>query len=115
MRDRLLKKLLLCVLIISLDLPMNDPGSQYQQCESGGYTRAPVLLARMIRWMYSGNESQGFSSGVTLGVQKLLWAYPGVHFAFIGSYAHGDRVYRLRREILHNFMSNPSGNGLLEP
>ena len=69
----------------------------------------------MISWMYSGNESQGFSSGVTLGVQKLLWAYPGVHFAFGGSYAQGDRVYRLRREILHNFMSKLGRNGLLEP
>ena len=67
------------------------------------YKIPPIIKKRvyMIRWMYSGNESQGFSSGVTLGVQKLLWAYPGVHFAFVGSYAHGDRVYRLRRIPLH--------------
>ena len=34
----------------------------------------------MIRWMYSGNESQGIMPGDTPGVQKLLWAYPGVRF-----------------------------------
>ena len=69
----------------------------------------------MIRWMYSGNDSQGIMPGDTPVVQKMLWAYSGVHFVFGSSQAHGHRVYRLRREILHNFMSKLDRNGSLGP
>ena len=65
--------------------------------------------------MYSGNESQGPVPGDTAGVHFLLWPFPGVHFASGASWAHGHRFQRLRHEILHNFISNYSRNGLLEP
>ena len=35
-----------------------------------------------------------------------MWAWTGVHFVFGGSWTHAPYLYRLRSEILHDFMSS---------